>query len=81
MSELAMLPPAAEMTALVQRAEDFVRAAKSPATLRAYRSDWAHFEAWCQTHQLSALPAEPVTVALYITDLAGCRAAGRSPGG
>jgi site-specific recombinase XerD len=76
MSELAVLPLAAEMTALVQRAEDFVRAAKAPATLRAYRSDWAHFEAWCQTHQLPALPAEPATVALYITDLAGCRAAG-----
>ncbi len=77
MSELAVLPLAAEMTALVQRAEDFVRAAKAPATLRAYRSDWAHFEAWCQTHQLLALPAEPTTVAaLYITDLAACRAAG-----
>jgi site-specific recombinase XerC len=76
MSELAVLPLAAEMTALVQRAEDFVRAAKAPATLRAYRSDWAHFEVWCQTHHLSALPAEPATVALYIADLAACRAAG-----
>jgi site-specific recombinase XerD len=76
MSELTVMPLAAEMTALVKRAEDFVRAAKAPATLRAYRSDWAHFEAWCQSHQLSALPAEPATVALYITDLAGCRASG-----
>ncbi len=70
------MPLAAEMTAFVQRAEDFVRAAKAPATLRAYRSDWAHFEAWCETHQRLALPAEPTTVALYITDLACCRAAG-----
>jgi integrase len=76
MSELALTPPAAEMTAIVERAEEFVRAAKAPATLRAYRSDWAHFEAWCQRHQLSALPAEPATVALYIADLASCRAAG-----
>jgi site-specific recombinase XerD len=76
MSELALTPPAAEMTALVARAEEFVRAAKAPATLRAYRSDWAHFEAWCQRHQFSALPAEPATVALYIADLASCRAAG-----
>lgn len=76
MSELAVQPVAVEMTALVQRAEDFVRAAKAPATLRAYRSDWAHFEAWCQIHQLSPLPADPATVALYITDLAACRAAG-----
>jgi site-specific recombinase XerD len=76
MSELAMLPASAAMGTLVERAEAFVRAAKSPATLRAYRSDWAHFEAWCQCHQLSALPAEPATVALYLTDLASCRAAG-----
>ena len=76
MSELAVLPLAAETTALVQRAEDFVRAAKASATLRAYRSDWAHFESWCANRQMSALPAEPATVALYITDLAACRAAG-----
>jgi hypothetical protein len=71
MSELAGLPTSAAMTALVERAEEFVRAAKAPATLRTYRSDWAHFEAWCHKHQFSALPAEPTTVALYPTDLAG----------
>jgi len=76
MSELTVSSPSAEMTSLVSRAEDFVRAAKAPATLRAYRSDWAHFDAWCQNHQISALPAEPATVALYITDLASSRAAG-----
>jgi hypothetical protein len=61
MSELVVMPLAAEITALVQRAEDFVRAAKAPATLRAYRSDWAYFEAWCQTHQLSAEPPSAIT--------------------
>jgi site-specific recombinase XerD len=76
MSELALNPTPEEMTALVQRAEDFVRAAKAPATLRAYRSDWAYFESWCGNHGMSAMPAEPATVALYITDLASCRAAG-----
>ena len=45
-------------------------AAKAPATLRAYRSDWAHFEAWCGAHGADALPASPDTVALYLTDLA-----------
>jgi site-specific recombinase XerD len=61
---------------LVQRAEDFVRAAKAPATLRAYRSDWRDFEAWCVGHRLDALPAQPETVALYIADLATSCAAG-----
>ncbi len=58
MSQLALTPLMAEMTALVDRAEAFVRDAKAPATLRAYRSDWVHFEAWCQSHQLPSLPAD-----------------------
>jgi site-specific recombinase XerD len=61
---------------LVKKTEEFVRAAKAPATLRAYRSDWRDFEAWCAGHHLQALPAEPQTVALYITDLAQCCASG-----
>ena len=65
-----------EISDLQHRAEAFVRAAKAPSTLRAYRSDWVHFEAWCLEYRLLALPAEPATVALYITHLASCRAAG-----
>lgn len=65
-----------QMTELAHRAEAFVRAAKAPSTLRAYRSDWVHFEAWCHEHHVFGLPAEPATVALYITHLASCRAAG-----
>ncbi|MCU1249663.1 MAG: hypothetical protein JWQ49_2692 [Edaphobacter sp.] len=39
MSELVVMSPTAETTALVQRAEDFVRAAKAPRHPHAYRSD------------------------------------------
>ena len=66
MSELAFSSAAADISALRLKAEDFVRAAKSPATLRAYRSDWADFASWCQAHELCPLPAEPASVALYI---------------
>jgi site-specific recombinase XerD len=55
---------------LQQQAEEFVRAAKTTSTLRAYRSDWEHFARWCEQHQLSALPATPETVAFYLTALA-----------
>ena len=55
---------------LHHRAEEFVRAAKAPATLRAYRSDWNHFSGWCDQHRLAALPASPETVAWYLTALA-----------
>ena len=57
---------------LVKRTEGFVRAAKAPSTLRAYRSDWRDFESWCHRYRLNPLPANPKTVALYIADLAAC---------
>jgi len=75
MSELAVLPLPAEMTALVHLAAESVRAAKALVTHRAYRSGWTHFESCCGSRQMSALPAEPPTVAHYLTDLASYRAA------
>ena len=55
---------------LQQEAEQFLRAAKAPSTLRAYRSDWDHFTRWCHQHEVCALPASAETVALYLTALA-----------
>ena len=63
-------PPAAPLRVLEQQAEDFVRAAKAPSTLRAYRSDWDHFQRWCAQHTLCPLPASPETIALYLTAMA-----------
>jgi site-specific recombinase XerD len=40
--------------------------ALSANTLRAYRSDWADFEAWCGERRRRALPATPATVAAYV---------------
>lgn len=57
--------------AVTTQAAAYIRAAKAPATLRAYRADWRHFESWCQAAGLSALPAVPETVALYLGDFGG----------
>jgi hypothetical protein len=38
----------------------------APATLRAYRADWASFCAWCASTGRRPLPALPLTVAQYI---------------
>ena len=60
-------------TALAADAESarrFAEAARSDATLRAYRSDWADFAAWCADRQLAAMPAAPKTVALYVASRA-----------
>ena len=56
--------------ALVARTRAYVLAAEAPSTLRAYRADWQHFSAWCHDREISALPALPETVALYLAALA-----------
>src|SRR5215472_12414105 len=47
-------------------AAGFARAEKAQNTRRAYRSDFALFEAWCRSHRVKALPARPETVAAFI---------------
>jgi site-specific recombinase XerD len=51
----------------VQRARAFVQASRSPATIRAYASDWRRFLAWCAERSLPPLPAHPSSVALFLT--------------
>ena len=58
------------LTSLGQQAREFAAAAKAPATLRAYQSDWQDFAAWCESHWFNSMPAIPQTVALYLTDRA-----------
>jgi site-specific recombinase XerD len=55
---------------IADRASDFIHHSKAENTIRAYQSDWCHFEGWCKAHGQSSLPATPETVALYVTDLA-----------
>ncbi len=75
----AVLEPFGEVAAsqivadLALEARSYARAAKAPATLRAYAADWRHFSAWRETHGRDALPASPEgSVALT-----GLRAFGR----
>lgn len=69
-TELLALP------ALTGQAEEFLRQARAENTRRAYASDWNHFENWCHAHQLLACPAEPHTLALYLTALAATHTVG-----
>ena len=64
-NELFLAVQSTDLGPLIKRTEDFVRAAKAPATLKAYSSDWRDFNAWCHGHGLQSLPAAPETVALY----------------
>ena len=57
------------------RTREYLAASKSEATIRAYRADLRHFEAWCDAHGQAALPAVPEAVADYLSDLAGANVA------
>jgi site-specific recombinase XerD len=43
---------------------------KSDATTRAYRSDFDHFAAWCDSSGGASLPASIETVCAYLASLA-----------
>ena len=46
-----------------------LKSSKSNNTLRAYKSDFKDFGAFCAKHGLDSLPTEPKVVSLYITHL------------
>jgi integrase len=80
----AAAPPSvslpAHLAALAGRARDYVEAASSANTRRAYASDWKQFSAWCRRQNLPPLPPDPQIVGLYITACAsGAAAADRKP--
>lgn len=59
-----------DAVAAAVRAQDYAAQSLSEATLRAYRSDWMQFRAWCTNFGLVPLPAEPGTVASYLASMA-----------
>lgn len=53
---------------LVDQLRAYARNSHAPNTLRAYGSDMHRFNAWCAARNLTALPAAPATVALYLAE-------------
>ena len=58
------------LTATAEKAKQYAERARSTNTRRAYRAGWDHFAAFCDGHGLTALPAAPETLGLYLTELA-----------
>ena len=50
----------------LDRAADYARAEKAPATRKAYMKDFEIFGLWCQDRGADCLPADPETVAAYL---------------
>jgi len=55
---------------LAERAREFARGARADSTWAAYEGKWARFTRWCAEQQETPLPADPLTVARFLTDLA-----------
>ncbi|RWG22589.1 MAG: site-specific integrase [Mesorhizobium sp.] len=57
----------AHLEKLADRARDYVEAASSANTRRAYAADWKHFCAWARRQGVDAFSPDPGVVGLYIT--------------
>jgi integrase len=66
----------AHLDELADRARDYVEAASSANTRRAYSSDWKHFASWCRRQGVEMFPPDPQSVGLYITACASGKATG-----
>jgi integrase len=71
----SLVPRSQGLDELIEKTKNYIRGAKSPATIRAYKTDFADFTQFCREHGFPFLPASPTTVALYISDRAGSLAA------
>jgi integrase len=66
--------PTAAGQAALDAAQALARHAAAPATLRAYKADWAHFAGWCAAKGFVPVPAAPAVVGAYLASLADSHA-------
>jgi site-specific recombinase XerD len=62
--------PPDPLSPYLAEAQGYVRQAKAANTVKAYQSDWAAFEKFCQGREVASLPAAPATVASYTAESA-----------
>ncbi len=68
--QTVLAEPSPRRTAALARAQAYARQSAAPATLRAYKADWAHYAAWCAEAGFEPVPADPATVGAYLASLA-----------
>jgi integrase len=64
---------------LIEQAKTYRVEARAETTRRAYARCWRDFTAWCETSGRIALPADPKTLAAYLSWLAGGKGTGSTP--
>ncbi len=52
------------------RVRAYVARASAASTIKAYRSDWQLFTAWCAAHGYPPLPATPTVTSAYLAEIA-----------
>ena len=60
-----------DLKALQEEALNNLKSSKSLNTIRAYKSDFKDFGAFCAKHNFKTLPTDPKIVSLYLTYLSG----------
>jgi hypothetical protein len=68
--QAVLAPPNPRAAAALAKAQAYARQSAAPATLRAYKADWAHYAAWCAEAGFDPVPAAPATVGAYLASLA-----------
>jgi site-specific recombinase XerD len=66
MGNLARVETSQAAVLLQDQINFYVEHSKAPNTVRAYKSDWRHFENWCSARSVPSLPTTASTVALYL---------------
>jgi integrase len=74
-SQLTLFQLGPDLGALLQESLQLMQHTRAKSTEKAYRSDWRNFCEWCQQAGRDTLPADPETIAMYVTAL---MAAGKS---
>lgn len=62
----AAAPRKATAAIALAKSQAYQDAADAPSTLKAYASDFAHFEAWCKSHGFPAAEPDPAIVGAYL---------------
>jgi integrase len=64
------LAPGFPVDELTARAQAYARGARAGSTWAAYDRQWRRFETWCERVGERSLPADPLTVARFLAELA-----------
>lgn len=60
----------ANLAVVSKLAQDYAKNSRSKSTVKSYSSDWRDFDSWCLVRGLTAMPADPHSVACYLADRA-----------